>query len=239
MAADSEKLKNKIKSDWESNELNIKGSLAEINRNWQTTQAEMAASEFAPSSITTGTTTAPIWRYNGKNYSSRDSMENAMARDIAAAKSVTTTSGGYPTGTTLADIFGWGYAHSGGYIRPGGRMGNMKSDEGKIVVQTGEGILSRRGMKAMGGSEVLESLNQGVFPFGMQGLDSFRRPQTESPRPPASVPVRSPVETSSSTATPQGMTIILELDGDKLAEWVYDGSKDGRVRLHERGLVSI
>ena len=49
-------------------------------------------------------------------------------------------------------------AHSGMYIPP------IKSDERHIIAQTGEGILSRLGMAALGGPSNLSALNKGQSP---------------------------------------------------------------------------
>ena len=51
--------------------------------------------------------------------------------------------------------------HSGGDVFPIRAHAGLAVDEVPIVAQTGEGILSRRGMVALGGSENLKSLNEG------------------------------------------------------------------------------
>ncbi len=43
----------------------------------------------------------------------------------------------------------------------GGMIGELQSDEVPIIAQTGEGILSRRGMAALGGASQLDALNNG------------------------------------------------------------------------------
>jgi len=48
--------------------------------------------------------------------------------------------------------------HQGGLIRA---HGGLSPDEVPIIAQTGEGILSRQGMRALGGSDNLKSLNRG------------------------------------------------------------------------------
>lgn len=48
--------------------------------------------------------------------------------------------------------------HSGGFIRA---HSGLAPDEVPIIAQTGEGVLSRRGMSALGGSDNLRSLNNG------------------------------------------------------------------------------
>jgi len=51
--------------------------------------------------------------------------------------------------------------HSGGEVLPIRAHAGLSIDEVPIVAQTGEGVLSRRGMRALGGSENLKSLNEG------------------------------------------------------------------------------
>jgi len=51
--------------------------------------------------------------------------------------------------------------HSGGEVSPIRAHAGLAIDEVPIVAQTGEGVLSRRGMRALGGSENLKSLNEG------------------------------------------------------------------------------
>ena len=51
--------------------------------------------------------------------------------------------------------------HSGGEVLPIRAHAGLAIDEVPIVAQTGEGVLSRRGMRALGGSENLKSLNEG------------------------------------------------------------------------------
>jgi hypothetical protein len=51
--------------------------------------------------------------------------------------------------------------HSGGDVLPIRAHAGLAIDEVPIVAQTGEGVLSRRGMRALGGSENLKSLNEG------------------------------------------------------------------------------
>lgn len=51
--------------------------------------------------------------------------------------------------------------HSGGEVFPLRAHAGLAVDEVPIVAQTGEGILSRRGMRALGGGENLRSLNEG------------------------------------------------------------------------------
>jgi hypothetical protein len=48
--------------------------------------------------------------------------------------------------------------HSGGFIRA---HSGLAPDEVPIIAQTGEGVLSRKGMNALGGSDNLRSLNNG------------------------------------------------------------------------------
>jgi hypothetical protein len=52
------------------------------------------------------------------------------------------------------------YFHSGGVVRAHSGMA-IGSDEVPIIAQSGEGILSRRGMAALGGEGALNSLNRG------------------------------------------------------------------------------
>jgi hypothetical protein len=51
--------------------------------------------------------------------------------------------------------------HSGGPIQPIYAHVGLSPDEVPIIAQTGEGVLSRRGMAALGGPENLKSLNEG------------------------------------------------------------------------------
>jgi hypothetical protein len=51
--------------------------------------------------------------------------------------------------------------HSGGRIQPVYAHAGLSPDEVPIIAQTGEGVLSRRGMDALGGQESLKSLNEG------------------------------------------------------------------------------
>ncbi len=51
--------------------------------------------------------------------------------------------------------------HAGGVVQPIRAHAGLAIDEVPIVAQTGEGVLSRRGMRALGGSENLKSLNEG------------------------------------------------------------------------------
>lgn len=57
------------------------------------------------------------------------------------------------------------YFHSGGIIRAHSGMA-IGSDEVPIIAQSGEGILSRRGMSALGGEGALNNLNRGGRPGG-------------------------------------------------------------------------
>jgi hypothetical protein len=50
--------------------------------------------------------------------------------------------------------------HEGGVIRAHNGL-NLANDEVPIIAQTGEGVLSRRGMSALGGASALNSLNRG------------------------------------------------------------------------------
>lgn len=59
-----------------------------------------------------------------------------------------------------------GVFHSGGVI--GGNYEDIA-----IIAQSGEGVLSRSGMKALGGEDALNSLNKGVNPFAMERLNKF------------------------------------------------------------------
>lgn len=51
--------------------------------------------------------------------------------------------------------------HSGGMIPARKAHGGLAPDEVPIIAQTGEGVLSRRGMSALGGSDRLRRLNRG------------------------------------------------------------------------------
>jgi hypothetical protein len=51
--------------------------------------------------------------------------------------------------------------HSGGEIFPIRAHTGLAVDEIPIIAQTGEGVLSRRGMAALGGPENLKFLNEG------------------------------------------------------------------------------
>jgi hypothetical protein len=51
--------------------------------------------------------------------------------------------------------------HSGGEIFPIRAHAGLAVDEVPVIAQAGEGILSKRGMRALGGSENLRSLNEG------------------------------------------------------------------------------
>jgi len=51
--------------------------------------------------------------------------------------------------------------HSGGQILPVRAHAGLAPDEVPIIAQTGEGVLSRRGMAALGGPDNLRSLNEG------------------------------------------------------------------------------
>lgn len=63
--------------------------------------------------------------------------------------------------------------HTGGMIK-----GGLRNDEVPIVAQTGEGILSRRGMSALGGEQNLDRLNRGQV---MAGGDTTVNIYIESP----------------------------------------------------------
>jgi hypothetical protein len=56
--------------------------------------------------------------------------------------------------------------HSGGIIRA---HDGLAVDEVPIIAQTGEGVLSRRGMKALGGASALNQLNRGQSPSNSYG----------------------------------------------------------------------
>lgn len=51
--------------------------------------------------------------------------------------------------------------HSGGQILPIRAHSGLAPDEVPIIAETGEGVLSRRGMRALGGPDNLKSLNEG------------------------------------------------------------------------------
>ncbi len=51
--------------------------------------------------------------------------------------------------------------HQGGAVRPIVAHNGLAPDEVPIIAQTGEGVLSRRGMAALGGSQNLRALNRG------------------------------------------------------------------------------
>jgi hypothetical protein len=53
------------------------------------------------------------------------------------------------------------FMHTGGMVKPLYAHSGLAPDEVPIVAQTGEGVLSRRGMSAVGGSDRLRRLNQG------------------------------------------------------------------------------
>lgn len=53
------------------------------------------------------------------------------------------------------------FFHSGGMVYPRKAHGGLAPDEVPIIAQTGEGVLSRRGMSALGGSDRLRRLNRG------------------------------------------------------------------------------
>jgi hypothetical protein len=53
------------------------------------------------------------------------------------------------------------FMHTGGMVKPLYAHSGLAPDEVPIVAQTGEGVLSRRGMSAIGGSDRLRRLNQG------------------------------------------------------------------------------
>ena len=61
--------------------------------------------------------------------------------------------GAIQIGTIAATKF-----HSGGVIADSAKL---SSDEVPIIAQTGEGVLSRRGMSALGGAGALNRLNNG------------------------------------------------------------------------------
>lgn len=53
------------------------------------------------------------------------------------------------------------FMHTGGMVKPLYAHTGLAPDEVPIVAQTGEGVLSRRGMSAIGGSDRLRRINQG------------------------------------------------------------------------------
>lgn len=89
-----------------------------------------------------------------------------VTRMIAQWLIFTALTGG--TGGAAGGIFGWIgrlFRHSGGMVYHGGGMirahSGLAVDEVPIIAQTGEGILSRKGMGALGGPGVLSALNKG------------------------------------------------------------------------------
>lgn len=66
----------------------------------------------------------------------------------------------------IGALFSGGAAsyHSGGMIAPIYAHSGLSPDEVPIIAQTGEGVLSRRGMTAVGGSSALRDLNSGKKP---------------------------------------------------------------------------
>jgi hypothetical protein len=72
--------------------------------------------------------------------------------------------GGQIFGIAVNQLF-----HSGGLIKKhnGGIItahGGLAPDEVPIIAQTGEGVLSRKGMRTLGGSDNLRALNDGQYP---------------------------------------------------------------------------
>jgi len=61
---------------------------------------------------------------------------------------------------TIGGLFA--FFHQGGLVRPIFAHSGLAPDEVPIVAQTGEGVLSRRGMRALGGSDNLRRLNSGM-----------------------------------------------------------------------------
>lgn len=64
-------------------------------------------------------------------------------------------------------------AHSGTFVRP-----RLSADEVPIIAQTGEGILSRRGMAALGGDAILNRLNAGASHAPSLGAFEMPMPST-------------------------------------------------------------
>lgn len=90
---------------------------------------------------------------------------NALAAGLAAAGSAVGNSSAASNVVDLGTISvqGGRKFHSGGPIRA---HNGLAVDEVPIIAQTGEGVLSRKGMSALGGEENLNRLNQG------QGISS-------------------------------------------------------------------
>lgn len=73
-----------------------------------------------------------------------------------------------PIGTAIGGFFGSLFKfHEGGMIYA---HAGLAPDEVPIIAQTGEGVLSRRGMAAIGGSGALRAINRGDAPSGGNGI---------------------------------------------------------------------
>jgi len=71
----------------------------------------------------------------------------------------TALTGGGGGGFGLGSLFGGLFRHSGGMIRKA--HSGLAPDEVPVIAQSGEGILSRKGMQALGGASNLNRLNSG------------------------------------------------------------------------------
>jgi TP901 family phage tail tape measure protein len=63
--------------------------------------------------------------------------------------------------------------HEGGLIK-----GNY--EDVPIIAQSGEGVVSRKGMLALGGAEMLDKINSGINPFALERLESYNSPSMSS-----------------------------------------------------------
>jgi hypothetical protein len=63
--------------------------------------------------------------------------------------------------------------HEGGLIK-----GNY--EDVMINAQSGEGVVSRQGMLAIGGASVLDKINSGINPFALERLESYNNPSMSS-----------------------------------------------------------
>lgn len=105
------------------------------------------AAAWAPAALA-----ANIASFGGAGVAAAGSFAGAAAALSAGMASVRLTTGDGGT-SSFEKRF-----HDGGIIRA---HNGLAVDEVPIIAQTGEGILSRRGMSALGGNSVLNSLNAG------------------------------------------------------------------------------
>lgn len=163
----------------------------------------------------------------------RQIYEGAYA---SAKASASTISSGLPTGkasefyiykgerySDLNAIRAWNpdfTGHAGGVI-PTYHFGGLLPDERIIKAQTGEGIVSRRGMMAL----------------TEPGLDRLN--QTGSPPSPAYIDSTQPIAEEGARDRPIYIHNRIELNGRVLYEDLYDAGRNAKLKFHERSYQDV